>query len=59
MKIARHRGFNFHKFRKCCVPITLPRQLTTAMIDDGMRVEQMNTDLAEIDSIMESIEKNP
>jgi len=29
------------------------------MIDDGMRVEQMDTDLAEIDSIMESIEKNP
>ena len=35
------------------------RQLTTAMIDEGMRVEQMTLDLSEIDGILASILENP
>ena len=35
------------------------RQLTTAMIDEGMRVEQMTLDLSEIDGILASIIENP
>ena len=32
------------------------RQLTNAMIDEGMRVEQMKLDLSEIDELLSSIE---
>lgn len=33
------------------------RQMTVAMIDEGMRVEQMTIDLSEIDELISSIEK--